>query len=153
VVVASLQKTSNWAATVSLAQVMVIVKHISSPIAHLPVTGVCPATVRAFMLLAATVAEVPVSMPPLMHEVVALQLLTVAPKQQACVCDNVLKPVLPSMFLLVGTVYVPVLGHHLSVTLLAQAYYYARVVVAEAQTTSFWSALVSALQSTTMTRQ
>jgi len=63
---------------------MVIVKHILSPGAQTPVAGVCPATVRAFMLLVAAV-ELPVSLPPMMHEVSLLQLAMVAPAQQACV--------------------------------------------------------------------
>lgn len=114
-------------------------------------TGVCPATVRAFMLLVAAV-ELPVSMPPLMHEVSALQLLTVAPAQQACVCPNVLKPASPSTSLPDSMAYVP-LAHHLLAASVAQPYYYATVVSAVRQTTSFWAATVSKVQSTTMTRQ
>jgi len=47
------------------------------------------------MLLVAAV-ELPVSLPPMMHEVIVLQLLTVAPAQQACVCAIALKPATPS---------------------------------------------------------
>lgn len=116
---AALQKTSFWSALASVAQVMVIVKHILSPIAHLPVMGARPTTVRTFMLLSVTVALEPVSTPPLMHEVTALQLLTAAPRQQLSVCAIALKPVIPSMPLSVGTVYVP-LGHQVVAESLAQ---------------------------------
>jgi len=75
----------------------------------MPVTGVRPATVRAFMILSVAVA-LPVSLPPLMHEVSSLQLLTVAPAQQACVCPFAKKPSTPSTPLPAVIVYTPA-GH------------------------------------------
>jgi len=114
------------------------------------VAGVCPVLVRAFMLLVSAV-ELPVSLPPMMHEVIALQLLTVAPAQQACVCAIALKPASPSTPLPVSMAYVP-LAHQVVAESLAQPYYSAWVVSAARQTTSFWTALVSLVQSTIMAR-
>jgi len=102
------------------------------------------------MLLVSAV-ELPVSLPPMMHEVIALQLLTVAPAQQACVCAIALKPATPSTPLPVSMAYVP-LAHHLLAASLAQPYYSAWVVASTRQTTSFWVASVSLLQSTIMAR-
>jgi len=102
------------------------------------------------MLLVSAV-ELPVSLPPMMNEVSLLQLLTSAPAQQACVCAIALKPSSPSTPLPVSMAYVPSL-HHLLSAFLAQPYYSAWVVSAVRQTTSFWVASVSLLQSTIMAR-
>jgi len=117
----------------------------------MPVVGVRPTIVRAFMLLVAAV-ELPVAWPPMMHEVSALQLRTVAPVQHFCVCPNAKKPASPSTPLSVWTVYVPP-KHYLAASSLAQPYYSARVVSAVRQTTSFWAGTVSLVQSNTMTMQ